>query len=419
MANKVATRTIKASVTNHSQVCDDLDSHGFAASKLWNVGRWTIQRVWDAIGHIPDGDELSSYLNSHDRYADLHSQSSQRVLQELAEAFVSWYKQDDPDANPPGYRKHGDDHPRSTVTWKNQGFKIDTEYNRVRLSKGANMKPSRYAADYILCEYTPQGDRTLADVKSVQTVRAVWTGEQWELHFVCRVRIDVGESPGERTAGVDLGISNTAAVSVGDETLLYPGNALKEDAHYFRHQEYDTEGTDGPSERAQWARRKKARRQTHFLHAVSKDIVEQCAARNVGTIAVGHPKHIREDSEWGRHDNKRLHDWAFATLLDEIEYKAAERGIEVERVDEARLKTSKTCCACGTAADSHRVERGLYVCDACELVANADCNAAENMRATVTPSPATDRSNGSLAQPSVRLFDKSTGRVAPQEQVAP
>ena len=122
MANQVVTRTIKASVTNHSQVCDDLDSHGFAASKLWNVGRWTIQRVWDAIGHIPDGDELSSYLNSHDRYADLHSQSSQRVLQELGEAFVSWYKQDDPDANPPGYRKHGDQHPRSTVTWKNQGF---------------------------------------------------------------------------------------------------------------------------------------------------------------------------------------------------------------------------------------------------------------------------------------------------------
>ena len=419
MANRVVTRTIKASVTNHSQVCDDLDSHGFAASKLWNVGRWTIQRVWDAIGHIPDGDELSSYLNSHDRYADLHSQSSQRVLQQLAEAFVSWYKQDDPDANPPGYRKHGDDHPRSTVTWKNQGFKLDTEYNRVRLSKGANMKPSRYAADYILCEYTLQGDLTLADVENVQTVRAVWTGKQWELHLVCRVRIGVAESPGERTAGVDLGISNTAAVSVGDETLLYPGNALKEDAHYFRQQEYDTEGTDGPSERAQWARRKKAQRQTHFLHAVSKDIVEQCAARNVGTIAVGHPENIRKDSEWGRHGNKRLHDWAFNTLLEQIEYKAAERGIEVKRVDEARLKTSKTCCRCGDIADSNRVERGLYVCDSCELVANADCNAAENMRATVTPSPATDRSNGSLAQPSVRLFNKSTGRVAPQEQVAP
>ncbi|MFB6133071.1 MAG: transposase, partial [Halanaeroarchaeum sp.] len=36
---------------------------------------------------------------------------------------------------------------------------------------------------------------------------------------------------------------------------------------------------------------------------------------------------------------------------------------------------------------------------------------------TVTPNPTRDRSNGCLAQPSVRLFDKQTGRIAPQEQV--
>ncbi len=89
MSNQVVTRTLKASIQNHSQVSDALDSHGFAASRLWNIGRWTISRVWDAIGHIPDANELCSYLKSHDRYADLHSQSSQRVLQELGEAFVS------------------------------------------------------------------------------------------------------------------------------------------------------------------------------------------------------------------------------------------------------------------------------------------------------------------------------------------
>ncbi len=418
MSNQVVTRTLKASIQNHSQVRNDLDSHGFAASKLWNVGRWTVSRVWDAIGYIPNAGELCSYLKTHDRYADLHSQSSQRVLQELGEAFESWYGQDNSDANPPGYRKHGDDHPRSTVTWKNQGFKLDTQYNRVRLSKGTNMKASQYAADYILCEYSLQtdDDQTLAAVDSVQTVRAVWSGEQWELHFVCKMQVEPPENPGEKTAGIDLGLCNAAAVSIGEETLLYPGNALKEDAHYFRHEEYETKGENGPSTHAKWARQKKSRRQNHFLHVVSKDIVEQCAARDVGTIAVGHPKNIRDDQDWGRHGNKRLHDWAFETLLSHIEYKAEERGIDVERVDEADLKTSKTCCECGIEADSNRVERGLYVCDSCGLVANSDLNAAENMRATVTPNPAQDRSNGCLAQPSVRLFNKSTGRVRPQEQ---
>ncbi len=126
------------------------------------------------IGHTPDADEICSYLKNHDRYADLHSQSSQRVLQELGEAFISWYEQNGSNANPPGYPKSGDEHPRSTVTWKNKGFNLDTEYDRVRLSKGTNMKESRYAADYILCEFTVQADeQTLADIESVQTVRAV------------------------------------------------------------------------------------------------------------------------------------------------------------------------------------------------------------------------------------------------------
>jgi putative transposase len=83
MANKVVTRTYTASIRNQQQVSGDLDSLGFSASKLWNVGRWTISRVWDEIDYIPEHDELTAYLKSHERYDDLHSQSSQRVLQEL------------------------------------------------------------------------------------------------------------------------------------------------------------------------------------------------------------------------------------------------------------------------------------------------------------------------------------------------
>ncbi len=35
------------SIQNHQQVCDGLDSLGDSASKIWNVARWTADRVWD------------------------------------------------------------------------------------------------------------------------------------------------------------------------------------------------------------------------------------------------------------------------------------------------------------------------------------------------------------------------------------
>ncbi|MFB6360978.1 MAG: RNA-guided endonuclease TnpB family protein, partial [Halobacteriales archaeon] len=91
MANRTVVRTYVASIQNKQQVREDLDSLGFAASKLWNVARWTAGRIWSETGNIPGHAELSAYLKSHDRYADLNAQSSQRVIQELAEAFKSWY----------------------------------------------------------------------------------------------------------------------------------------------------------------------------------------------------------------------------------------------------------------------------------------------------------------------------------------
>ena len=70
------TRTYVARITNHSQVRDDFDQCGFSASKLWNVGRYYIQERWDEDGEIPDEAELKSELKNHERYSDLHSQSS-------------------------------------------------------------------------------------------------------------------------------------------------------------------------------------------------------------------------------------------------------------------------------------------------------------------------------------------------------
>lgn len=49
-----------------------------------NVARWTAERIWSEVGLVPGHAELSAYLKHDERYADLHSQSSQRVIQELA-----------------------------------------------------------------------------------------------------------------------------------------------------------------------------------------------------------------------------------------------------------------------------------------------------------------------------------------------
>ncbi len=280
------------------------------------------------------------------------------------------------------------------MTWKQNSIKHNAKHNRVRLSKGWNLKDGR--SDFILAEYETRPD---VEIKNIQQVRAVYNNDKWELHLVCKKQIPVEDAPGDNTTGIDLGISNYLAIDYEDgPSELYPGNTLKEDKHYLTREEYQTEGENGPSMRARKARRKLSRRKDHFLHTLSKHIVERCVEEGVAKIAVGDLSDIREDENgnsrnWGRSGNKKLHGWEFDRFTNLLEYKAEEYGILVDRVDEEN--TSKTCSCCGQIWDSNRVERGLYVCSSCETTMNADVNSAVNIRRRTTQSPPTgDMSNG-------------------------
>ena len=140
---------------------------------------------------------------------------------------------------------------------------------------------------------------------------------------------------------------------------------LEEENYYFQKERAKCD--DSFSRQAQRLERKRDKRRTHFYHAVSKDIVAECAARNVGTIAAGDLTGIREDVDCRDHGNLDLHGWAFDSFREVLKYKAAEHAINVEPVDEH--DTSKSCGSCEITDNSQRVQRRLYVCDECRLIA--------------------------------------------------
>jgi transposase, IS605 OrfB family, central region len=359
-------KTYRAKICNHSQVKESLDQHAWSASKLWNVANYHSREVWDETGEIPNHGELKDELKSHSKYGGLHSQSSQRVLEELAEAFNSWYGSDDNRDNPPGYRKQNyyddngnrvhEEHPRSTVTWKQRGIKHDAENNRVRLSKGKNHKEYPRAREYILVEYET---RPRVVIENLKQVRAVYDqqAETWELHFVCKNEIATPEPPGNETAGIDLGICNFATVAYSSEKAdLYPGNRLKQDAYYYPKEIAKCDSSDGDESirlHHEWSERR-----THFFHGLAKHIVERCVENNVGLINVGELSGVRqkdnEAKDWGKHGNLDLHMWAFDRFTDILEYKAKVKGIELAEVSEQ--DSSKTCSARGRDDSNQRVD---------------------------------------------------------------
>ena len=80
-------------------------------------------------------------------------------------------------------------------------------------------------------------------------------------------------------------------------------------------------------------------------------------------------------------ENKRLamsaHDAAFGEFWQMLDYKAAERGVTVVRVNPAY--TSQTCSECGVVDKANRQAQARFECVSCGHTENADVNAAKNI----------------------------------------
>jgi len=184
------THTYVGSIQNQRQVSDGLDSLGDSASKIWNVARWTADRIWNATGEIPDERTLKAYMKNQSCWKDLNAQSSQKVIEELSDTFQSWFdlRQTDDEANPPGYRKHGDTRPKSTVTFKADGFKHDPKTTASDSRKAPTSKKTGRTSS----SASTRPDPTLISRKSTgyRTFELSGTATKWQgLTLVSRISL--------------------------------------------------------------------------------------------------------------------------------------------------------------------------------------------------------------------------------------
>jgi len=107
------------------------------SAKLWNVGRWTCGRIWDEIDHIPNHNELSYSKPTNAMMTCIRSRSQRSFKNSLRRSTAGTANDANGDtrAKPARLPQTRHEHPRPTVTFKAAGFKLDTQYNRVRLSK--------------------------------------------------------------------------------------------------------------------------------------------------------------------------------------------------------------------------------------------------------------------------------------------
>jgi IS605 OrfB family transposase len=180
----------------------------------------------------------------------------------------------------------------------------------------------------------------------------------------------------DNVLGVDFGIIKLATDSDGQS---YSGEKIEETRQWYaaRRATLQKVGTRSAKRKLKKMSGCQRRYQADVNHCISKQLVSK-AKDTKRSIAIEDLKGIGARSTVRKSQRAKHHNWAFAQLRSFLSYKAQLGGVRVVAIDPRN--TSRTCSACGHCARANRKSQSEFVCKVCHHSANADINAALNIR---------------------------------------
>jgi len=234
------------------------------------------------------------------------------------------------------------------------------EYNRKSKSFDAWFKFLRTYFPLKLCKYHL---KALADFESISDSSIIVYRNELYLRLVFKTKEK--QLSTNNTLGIDLGIAKPIACSDGKQ--FGSGAFIKNKKTEFgkkrsRNQKLKDQIT---LKQSNWT--------NDLNHKLSRRLVDYCCSQGIDVLGLENLK--------GNHlANKRFrrYTWAFKDLIQKITYKAQNAGLKVVGVDPAY--TSQRCHRCGDISKDNRQSQSKYQCGNCNLIFNADINAAKNIQ---------------------------------------
>ena len=200
----------------------------------------------------------------------------------------------------------------------------------------------------------------MARAAQIAMIDLCYTYGQWTLHFSYKCETETTET-GQEVVGVDIGEIHPIVSHDGQDTHIYNGRYIRS---LYRHRNKvlaDFSQTLSRCRRhskrwwrlthRKWKRIRKIDNQIKdALHKQTTKFVKYCQMKGIGTIILGDLTGIRNNIDYGKRTNQKLHQWAFSKIAELITYKAKSLGIKVKVIDESY--TSQTCPSCGNRKKS-------------------------------------------------------------------
>jgi putative transposase len=231
--------------------------------------------------------------------------------------------------------------------------------------------------------------KTKVPFERLQQVRIIPRGN----HFVIEVLYktdDVSLLPdNDRYASIDLGVNNLAMIGSNIcEPKFISGKPLKSINQFYNKQvaKYKsllkTINNKKTSKRIKSLSLKRNNRISDYLHKTSRMIINHLVSNQINTLVIGYNSGWKQEINIGRVNNQKFVNIPFLKLINQLEYKAKEAGINTVITNESY--TSK--CSFLDSEEpkkqktykGKRIKRGLFMSSNGKII-NADLNGAMNI----------------------------------------
>jgi len=344
------------------------------SKNLYNEANYIVRQEFFKTKRWIRYSKLDKRLKKSENYRALPAQTAQQILRALERNWKSFFNA------MKEWREHPEkfnERPRPPKYKKKDGvFMLIFTNQQVKVKEGELIFPKVV------------GLKLKTRIKEgIKEVKIIPKGVGYVVEIVYEKEIDTIERDKSRVAGIDLGVRNlvTIANNIGEEPIVVKGGVAKSINQFFNKKKarlqstYSKQGVK-TSKRMKRLSVKRERKLMDFFHKVSKFVAEWCAKRNIGRLVIGYNKEWKQEANLGKRNNQNFVQIPFLMLIQQIKYKAEERGIEVLLVEEDH--TSK-CSFLDNEPVEHRDEyagrrmRGLFKSE--RGIINADVNAAYNI----------------------------------------
>jgi len=204
-----------------------------------------------------------------------------------------------------------------------------------------------------------------------------------------------------RTAGIDLGLNNLAAVATTDgDMMLVNGRPMKSVNQFYNKKiagiksELKTRNNQDWSEKAQRLTDKRNNKIADYQHKASRAVVNFCIEHDISAVIVGNVSKSVNGISLGKRTNQNFVNIALGQFANKLGYKLEAHGIKIVKADESY--TSKASFVDNDSLpekyepgkehhfSGKRIKRGLYR-TAKGFLINADLNGALNIIRKAVP----------------------------------